>query len=251
MRPYTRSLDPADYVFLPHASRIRAFEAAMTAPHCVSHEHKLWENASIMQQLEELRVPKHARLLDVGSGGMFFPPYLATEGGYADLSLTDSNIGIAVQIEAQRVAYDIALPFYALPAEHMASLPTDEWDVVMCISAIEHMADHDAALREIWRLTKPGGFIFLTSDYFRSVDGRADPQQYAASPYRACQVTPYCKELVLNIPNVIAADFVGETDLDYCGDFVHNYSFCNVCLRKRQHPLNATFVANGGRMETL
>ena len=50
MRPYTRSLDTQDYQFLTHAASLLAFEAEMLAPHCLWHEHKIWENASIMQQ---------------------------------------------------------------------------------------------------------------------------------------------------------------------------------------------------------
>jgi hypothetical protein len=41
------------------------------------------------------------------------------------------------------------------------------------------------------------------------------------------------KDFVLDLPVPIPADFVGETDLDYRGDFVHTYSFVNICLRKR------------------
>ena len=237
-RPYTRSLDPQDYEFLPHADAIRAFEVAMMVPHSTSHPHKLWENASIMQQLEELKIPKSAKIIDIGSGGMFFPPYLATIGGYPNLTLTDSmaNRDITADIEAQRDAYGIALPLYALGAEDMGILPSDAWDVVMCISTIEHItaSRHNDALREICRLTKSGGYIFITSDYFRSDEkGNLNRDQYLASPYRAGQETPYRKEFVLNLPNIIDAHFVGGTDLDYRGDFVHNYSFVNICLRKQ------------------
>jgi hypothetical protein len=87
MRPYTRSLHPDDYGFLPHAGALRAFERELCAcgvGHREWHEHRLWEYASMLQQLEELGVPKDATILDVGSGGSFFPPYLATVGGYPE-----------------------------------------------------------------------------------------------------------------------------------------------------------------------
>lgn len=241
MRPYNRSLHPDDYEFLPHAKPLRAFEHAMTAvgvQHRAWHEHRLWEYASMMQQFEQLDVQGDAQILDVGSGGSFFPPYLATIGGYPNVSLTDSmKYGdITPDIESQRAHYNIELPLYDLLVEDMSVRPSigwtgasDFWDVVMCISTIEHVdADqHDNALREIWRITKPGGLIFITSDYFR------DHAQFEASPSRHLQFTPYMKEFVLTIPSMIAVDFVGETDFDYCGDFVHSYSFVNVCLRKR------------------
>jgi SAM-dependent methyltransferase len=233
MRPYTRSLHPNDYDFLPHVGPLRLFEQDMVrfgVPHREWHEHRLWEYASIMQQLNELDVPNDAQIIDVGSGGSFFPPYLAVFGGYPNVSLTDSmKYGdITADVVAQRLYFDIALPLHDLLVEDMSPLESNSFDVTMCISTIEHVdADqHDNALREIWRITKPGGLIFITSDYFR------DLAQFEASPSRHLQFTPYMKEFVLGIPSLIDASFVGETDLDYRGDFVHSYSFVNICLRK-------------------
>lgn len=233
MRPYTRSLDVSDYAFLYHAEPLRFFEAVMQqnhVPHREWHPHRIWEYASMMQQLEELNVPNDARILDVGSGGSFFPPYLATVGTYPNVSLTDSmKYGdITSDVQGQRDYYGIELPLYDLLVEDMSPLQNDSFDVVMCISTIEHVdaVRHDDGLREMWRVTKPGGLIFITSDYFR------DLQHYSESISKHLQFTPYRKEFVLNIPNIVPVEFVGETDLDYRGDFVHNYSFCNIALRK-------------------
>ena len=232
MRPYTRSLHPSDYAFLVHAEPLRAFERNMTAhgvPHREWHEHRVWEYASMMQQLDGLCVPKHSRIVDVGSGASFFPAYLATVGGYPDVSLVDSmQYGdVTADVAAQRAFYHVALPLHDLSVENMHSIPDQSFDVVMCISTIEHVAvdKHDDALRELWRITRPGGLIFITSDYFR------DLEQFELSPSRHLQCTPYMKAFVLSIPSKINAQFVGGTDLDYRGDFVHSYSFVNICLR--------------------
>jgi SAM-dependent methyltransferase len=242
MRPFTRSLHPDDYSFLSHAGPLRAFEADMSTAavgHRAWHEHRLWEYASIMQQLEALNVPKDAHILDVGSGGSFFPPYLATVGGYPNVVLTDSmKYGdIGPDVREQRAHYGIGLPLYDLLVEDMGPHPeigwlgvSDVWDVVMCISTIEHVDahQHDAALRELCRITKPGGYLFITSDYFRN-----HHEHFHASPSKHLQFTAYTKDFVLGLPSMIPADFVGDTDLDYLGDFVQAYSFVNVCLRKR------------------
>jgi len=234
MRPYTRSLHPDDYGFLPHAGPLRLFEREMRAAgvgHREWHEHRLWEYASMMQQLIELRVPREAAIIDIGSGGSFFPPYLATIGGYPDVSLTDSmKYGdITPDVVAQRNHYGIPLPLYDSLCEDMSLLVSDSFDVTMCISTIEHVDanQHDAALLELWRITKPGGYIFITSDYFR------DQVQYERSPSRHLQHTAYTEAFVQSLPSKIDADFVGDTDLAYCGDFVQTYSFVNICLRKR------------------
>ncbi len=248
MRPYTRSLHPEDYHFLPHTVPLRAFEADMVrnnVPHREWHPHRFWEYASMMQQLDELQIPKDAKIVDVGSGGSFFPPYLATVGGYPDVSLTDSmKYGdINEFVIPQRAHYNIALPLHDLLCEDMSDLTSDQFDVSMCISTIEHVDDHDTAMQELCRITKPGGYIFITSDYFR------DLIQFEQSISRHLQVTPYRKEFVLNIPNLIPVDFVGDTDLDYAGDFVHNYSFCNVCLRKRTPASTEATASDNGKGE--
>jgi len=104
---------------------------------------------------------------------------------------------------------------------------TDKFDVTLCISSVEHVHDHDAAFREMVRITKPGGYVMITSDYFR------DLEHFEQSVSRHLQVTPYRPDYVATLPERFGLEFVGETDFGYRGDFVHNYSFVNLCMRKR------------------
>ncbi len=228
-RPYTRSLDPADYQFLPHAHFLRLFVAEMTragVPHREWHEHRLWEYASIMQQLEDLQVPMDAEIVDVGSGASFFDPYCARQ--YPRLCCVDNMMygDVLPMIQAQRAVYSVALPFYDLPCEDLSLFDDEQFDATICISTIEHALNHDAAFDELVRITKCNGLIMITSDYFR------DAQQWETSPSRHLQVTPYTQTFVESLPTRWPVQFVGGTDLAYHGDFVHNYSFCNICLRK-------------------
>lgn len=230
-RPFTRSLHPDDYGFLqPWSDPIAAFQRDMAAhgvPHRDWHQHRVWEYASVTQQLLMLGVQADAAIIDIGAGASFFDPYLALL--YPNLCCTDSmKYGdVTGMVAAQRAHYGVTLPLYDLPCEDMAALATASFDVVLCISTIEHVDDHDAAFRELVRIAKHGGYVFLTSDYFRDV------AQWERSPSRHLQVTPYMKDFVLALPDRFGLDFVGETDLDYCGDFVQTYSFVNICLRKR------------------
>lgn len=238
MRPYTRSLHPDDYEMLrPWHTTLVAFHDDMVAqrvPHREWHPHRFWEYASILQQLAELGVPQDAEIIDVGAGGSFFDPYLALV--YPKLCCTDSmKYGdVMAMVAAQREHYGVELPLYDLPVEDMSIRlaigwggATDKFDVTLCISTIEHVDDHDKGFAELVRITKPGGLIFITSDYFR------DLAHFEQSVSKHLQVTPYTKAFVLDLPKRFEVDFIGQTDLDYQGDFVHNYSFCNVALRKR------------------
>lgn len=243
MRPYTRSLDPDDYGYLePHLAPLKRFQADMAArkvPHREWHPHRLWEYSSILQQLAELEVHCTARIVDVGAGASFFDPYLAQL--FPSLCCTDSMIygDVTSMVEAQRAAYNVSLPLCDLPVEDMSANSsgwdggTNKFDVTICISTIEHVAPdkHLTALRELVRITKPGGYLFITSDYFR------DLEQFERSPSRHVQATAYTKELALALPALLNMEFVsnqyGVEDLDYRGDFIHDaYSFVNIALRK-------------------
>src|SRR5678816_3712278 len=106
-------------------------------------------------------------------------------------------------VVAQRSYYGVKLPLYDLECEKLDGIDTDTFDVTMCISTIEHATDHDAAMKELVRVTKSGGYVFITSDYFR------DSQQWEQSPSRSLQVTPYTQEFVLSIPERFGLEFVG------------------------------------------
>jgi SAM-dependent methyltransferase len=237
MRPYNRSLHPDDYAFLAKwDTELHAFLDTMVrrkVPHREWHPHRFWEYASMMQQMEELGMKSDIELIDVGAGASFFDPFCAFY--YPRLCCTDSmKYGdVTPMVEAQRRAYDVALPLYDLMLEDMSPKweigwggATNKFDVTMCISTIEHVDGHDQAMKELIRITKPGGYIFITSDYFR------DHAQWEASPSRHLQVTPYMQESVEALPAKFGLEFVGPTDFGYKGDFVHTYSFCNLCLRK-------------------
>lgn len=227
-RPYNRSLHPDDYAWLLHEGPLRAFQHAMVAegvPHREWHAHRIWEYASILQQLTELGVPSTAALIDTGCGGSFFDPYLALR--YPTLRLVDSLIAgdITAMVAAQRAHYGVAMPLDIARLEDLGG-PSGVYDVTLCISVIEHVVDHDAGMRELVRVTKPGGYVFITSDYFQNLS------QWEASPWRHAQITPYMEEFVRALPGRFGLEFVGDTDFAYRGDFVHNYSFVNLCMRK-------------------
>lgn len=238
MRPYNRSLHADDYIFLQkYVDPIAAFQRDMAArgvPHREWHTHRLWEYASIMQQLTELGIQSEAEMIDVGAGASFFDPYLAQLFPRLCCTDTEKYGDYSWMVQKQREAYGVALPLYNLSLEDMSPKmeigwggATDKFDVTLCISTVEHVDNHDVAFDELIRITKPGGYIMITSDYFQH------PEHFEQSVSRHLQNTPYSESFVLALPAEFPVDFVGETDLAYCGDFVHNYSFCNVCLRKR------------------
>ncbi len=44
-----------------------------------------------------------------------------------------------------------------------SQLPPETFDLILCTEVIEHIADSQAALNEMWKLLKPGGFLIIST----------------------------------------------------------------------------------------
>lgn len=229
---YNRSLHVDDYNDLARwVNRLKEFEHHLLhnkIPYRKDHEHREWEYASVLQQLDELHIQLGDRILDTGSGGSYLPIYLA-KAGYR-VQVSDSMAyGDIVEyfLIPQCLSLGLEVPVRPDPVESL-SYPNDSFDVSLCISVIEHVSEdrYHQALRELYRVTRPGGYIFITSDFFRDI-GHADK-----SPFREIQHNLMTPESVMNIPSIIPVSYVGEQDFTYKGDWVNGYSFVNMCFQR-------------------
>lgn len=112
------------------------------------------------------------RLLDAGSGITFFPYYLAAHcRGRCQIHCCDldESLGpVFAQINArdgQTVAFAVA-PLQQLP------YADGQFDLIYCVSVLEHTDDYDAVVAEFTRLLAPGGRLVVTFDI--SLDGTGD-----------------------------------------------------------------------------
>lgn len=107
-----------------------------------------------MEQItRDARLPADMAILDVGSGptciGQIF------DAGHAAF--------LDPLMDFYRTAYDGILPEGELlchPAEKIPK-PDNACDVVVCINALDHTASPEAAMEEIARVLRPGGFVIL------------------------------------------------------------------------------------------
>jgi SAM-dependent methyltransferase len=97
-------------------------------------------------------LPHGAKILDVGAGGRRITP---------DIVTFDACSGTDV---------DIVGDIHHMPIED------NSFDCVFCTGTLEHVADPFQAIREIHRITKPGGIVHIDVPFIQGY--HADPTDY-------------------------------------------------------------------------
>jgi SAM-dependent methyltransferase len=89
----------------------------------------------------------HFRVLDVGCGEKPYYPYFAAHAtGY-----------VGTDVDPDNRAADLLGPVEDLPIDD------DSFEVVLCTQVLEHSSDPDRAVRELWRVTAPGGRVLAST----------------------------------------------------------------------------------------
>ena len=98
-------------------------------------------------------------VLEIGCGPGQFALWLAEQGG--------NVIAGDFSAEACRIARKIGgdkVDVRQLDAQHLVEpLGRETFDLVVCLETLEHVPDHDKALKEIVAVTKPGGRIVVST----------------------------------------------------------------------------------------
>ena len=233
--PYNRALHGDDYRVLdPYVARLREFERRMQGLHYrKDHQHREWEYANVLKQLDDLgfsAFPDKTRILDTGFGINYFSPYLRTLG--YDITVEDSEAygPVTDVLRSHCFHLGITIPLVTSPIEDLHDVLTSEFDVTMCISVIEHLPTLAFArgLQELWRVTKPGGYLFITSDYFKD---EAHALQSPSIGIQHNRFYPHTAEAMIN--DAIIVEWAGGVDLTYHEPgMVNGHSFVNFVLRK-------------------
>jgi SAM-dependent methyltransferase len=85
------------------------------------------------------------RVLDVGCGLKPYYPFFVNAAEYIGVDVVDGP------------TVDLVGPIEALPVED------DGFDIVLCTQVLEHVDDPAAAVRELHRVTKPGGRVLAST----------------------------------------------------------------------------------------
>jgi SAM-dependent methyltransferase len=111
------------------------------------------------------------RIMDGGSGVTFFPYFLTSKLPGSDLCCADMNSGYVDIFTNVNNTMDRAVKFTCCSLEKLES-DNNFFDIIYCISVLEHTKNYQKIISEFSRVLKPGGKLILTFDL--SLDGRND-----------------------------------------------------------------------------
>ena len=142
-------------------------------------EHHWWYRGRrlvIRAELDRLPLPSEARVLDAGCGSGRTLQELRDYGEVAGIELSELAAAHARGRELGEVRVG-----------RVESLPWADgsFDLVTCLDVLEHIADDGAALREIRRVTKPGGWLLLTVPAYPSLWSTHDEVNHHHRRYRS------------------------------------------------------------------
>lgn len=130
---------------------------------------KNWDQWLLAQLLQASQGDRGSKILDLGCGDCCTLEFLSALG-FHDLHGIDLTI---------KPAADNPSAYQLYQGDLIAtSFPDRSYDVAVSISVIEHGVDLDAFFREAYRLLKPGGLLFVTTDYWQNkilVDASIQP----------------------------------------------------------------------------
>jgi len=120
-----------------------------------------WGRSLVAEYLEPPGDLRRKKILDIGCGlgGKTVAYGESGAAGVYGVDLSLDNIRASMEF-ANRKSPDLRRGFFASDASRLP-LADDMFDTVIANDAMEHFAEPEAAVREMARVTKPGGVIWL------------------------------------------------------------------------------------------
>ncbi len=150
-------------------------------------EHHWWYRGRrriIRAEIDRLPIPAAARVLDAGCGSGRTLEELVDYGQVSGIELSPA----AVEVARARDCGEVQIGrLEELPWE------SETFDLITCLDVLEHLPDDRVALRELLRVTKPGGWMVATVPAYQSLWSYHDEanhhyRRYERSTFRAAAI---------------------------------------------------------------
>ena len=136
----------------------------------------------IKSLLAKYKVAKDASIIDIGcAGGVLL--YELAQDGFTDLTALDYSAE-AIELCKQR---GIAQAY--VMDGHNPEFPDNSFDVVIASDSLEHLKDDELALRNWYRILKPGGRAFIFVPAYQSLWSEHDVVNYHFRRYTKKNLT--------------------------------------------------------------
>lgn len=132
------------------------------SPDPLANWSRRWEYPFVGSRLVDIVEPGN-RWLDAGAGITFLPFWVQQSVPELQISCLDANPEFPA-VFRQLTARNSAEVAYLTGDLAETRLPNDLFDVISCVSVMEHLPEPVAALAEMHRLLAPGGHLLLTFD---------------------------------------------------------------------------------------
>ena len=159
------------------------FESAAPGWESVYHQASLWGRiyqdrmATALEWIEQLRLPGGAHLLELGCGAGFATAALAMRGYRVDAV---DSVDAMINLTSKRLAETGTAGRVRIIRADVRQLPMadNSFDLVFALGVLPWLNDTHAAVREMARATRPGGYVLVTTDNLKPV------RRYVASTLR-------------------------------------------------------------------
>lgn len=206
-------------------------------PGALGHPHKMWEWSRALHLIKQMypnakRPDGWApRVVSIGSAFCPLEPALC----YLGYSVVDGDVDASCGTEREKINSFLE-KFNGNPLKWVQTgfgtlheRVGLNWDVVMCISTIEHVDIplEKAAWKEMADMLKPGGLLIVTMDGM--------PESRKGFKYDDVRWTNYGPDLIkarVEELHYYGMKPVGEVDYTYHGNHVNDYSFWFIAMTK-------------------
>ena len=163
-----------------------AVNAPPTAEERDAHPWAQGRRRVVAAQLDRLDLPAGATALDAGCGAGLL---------LVELDRHAEAYGVDTDPEAVALAREaVGTDRVELASLHALPFPDAHFDLVMSMDVLEHLEDDRAALRELWRVARPGGRLLVSVPVFPSLFSSHDLSAGHVRRYRRRDLVAVARE---------------------------------------------------------